>query len=338
MDFEFVTFPQGITIDKTAPIMPRRSAADRRRYGIDPAWLAEMVARRRAIYQPWVDRDVLTFDLPPRPTASTLRTLRDQIDNISAYEVGSCENADSPPAYLPAYSDYSFDWQTEVRAGRPVKRVHTAELFDALRTRGKYVGCAPEQTGDPLIFAATRHREEHWSDGGAPTYPDEPVTSDREIFFHQWNAYAYKDSDDTVHSSTDETTWNNVHVQTSPTYPLGTVIKSAWIASLVRVVSFGVYMTHTKRNNATGAVILDERVDKVLYTSVPVTISGGEFIVPFADFISLVPSVMAAAGAADVSLPVPSVDIIDDFSLTVSAGEYGNMIATVADDMIPPTD
>ena len=332
MDFEFVTCPQGVTIDKTAPIMPRRSAADRRRYGIDPAWLAEMVARRRAIYQPWVDRDVLAFNLPPRPTASTLRTLRDQIDNISAYEAGSCENADSPPAHLPAYGDYSFDWQTEVRSGRPVKRAHTAELFNALRTRGRYVGCNPKNTGGYMGFDATRHRETYWSEGGAPVWPDEDYGVGNDIFEHYWQVSAYRDSESVMHYTTDETWYRNVRLNsTPPVYPQGDIVEPEWIASLARVVNFHVVMEHQYSWQDT------VRVDKYLYTSVPVTIANGEFVVPFQAIIDLAPTVAAAAGAPDTPLATPTAGRSEDFSLSVSAYESGNMIATVADDMIPPT-
>lgn len=320
MTFDFVTFPPGV--DKARAIMPKRPATDRHIYGIDEAWLAEGVQVRRFLN---FGHSQGVYNLPERPTAGGFNTVRRLINRFDAVDVGSVTMASALPSAIGDYTGYTFD-PADVAKGKPIRRAHMAEMFDAMAARGRYVAGAAETISGELLFDYISH---HTSKNGTPE--DTPGYG-AYIFGHYWQAQGSDLSD-----SWQEAVYQNIQTRTTPTFNMGAV-KAAWFSSLAAIFRFDVEMHWNKFqiDGGTQTTIETADVEETRYSSLPVTVAqDGAATIDYSALIGMASAAITAAGAADRQRDIPASNIGEYFTLYVKAHDPTYFVYTMADEYMP---
>jgi len=190
--WQFITPPSGI--DMTASLQPLRSASDLDRYGIDTAWLWEVMSVWRAI-QSTQSPPLATMSI--HPTASETNAIRARATDIRTSQLTPA-NSDRTifdtamrTASFGALSDLSSLKVTfgtvpaDVASGDPVARTDVSDVFDWMQN----VVCVHfAQSYTPVISAWTTDEDatEGNTSGWTPTAPTSSMLMLWQWTFNDW--------------------------------------------------------------------------------------------------------------------------------------------------------
>lgn len=177
--WQFITPPSGI--DMTASLQPLRSASDLDRYGIDTAWLWEVMSVWRAI-QSTQSPPLATMSI--HPTAADTNAIRALATDIRTHQITPTNNADrsifdnavqaASFSALSGLSSIKVAFGTvpaDVASGDPVELAHVSDMFAWIQD----VVCVHfTQSYTPAISAWTMDEDatEGYSGGWYPYTPD----------------------------------------------------------------------------------------------------------------------------------------------------------------------
>lgn len=88
-DWKYVTPPDGV--DLTVPLMPNRAEDDNRLYGIDPAWLREIVSTWLAL----IGDNPAHVEMPPYPDSEYTNAIRSLAGSLKSRQDNPSGIADS---------------------------------------------------------------------------------------------------------------------------------------------------------------------------------------------------------------------------------------------------
>ena len=179
-NWTYTDIPDGIDLER--PIMPLRDDSDNGIYGVDPAWLHEVLAVWSQMLNTVASQ--VKIALPERPSADFTNGLRETARGIKISNGGYRRFVSSCPASafnsnIPDAVSFG-DIPDDVEVGDPVLKTDTSEMFDWMNERVKYL-CFPQEHGTTL---PTPSVVESGTDGtgSLPAPVEAPVVYD-------WNWY-----------------------------------------------------------------------------------------------------------------------------------------------------
>lgn len=147
-NWKYVEPPDGV--DLTVDLMPDRAEDDNRLYGIDPAWLREVIS----VWLTLIGDVPIHVEMPPYPDSaytnsirSLARSLKSRQDNPSGIVDSKLLLSQRPTApfsmyYLDETDPYCVkfgDVPTDVESGDPVKRSDVMDMYDWMNKNVNYL-------------------------------------------------------------------------------------------------------------------------------------------------------------------------------------------------------